>query len=550
MSKAKPELSFWQIWNMCFGFLGIQFGFALQNANVSRIFQTLGANVDQIPVLWIAAPLTGLIVQPIIGYFSDRTWNRFGRRRPYFFAGAVLATIALLAMPNSPTLWIAAGLLWIMDASFNVSMEPFRAFVGDQLPPKQRPLGYSMQSVFIGVGAVVASFLPYVLTHFGVANTAPAGEVPHSVKYAFYAGGAVLLGAMLWTILTTREYPPEQLESFSDNRVEDAPTIVTDAWKIGALFLALGVILLGVIEHFALAKELYLLAGGLVGFGVLFVWLSQVRRGRIVSRALFAASVLVIALAAIAAIWTWMGADQLILAIGLGTCGAVLGGLALASPAGVLRQIMGDLYGMPAPMRRLNWVQFFSWFAMFAMWINTTPAVAQHFYGSTDPTSAAYNEGANWVGVLMGTYNGVGVLAAIAIPIMVRAMGLRMSHLVNLWLGGLGLLSFLFIRDPHWLIASMVGVGFAWASILSLPYAMLSDNLPASKMGIYMGIFNFFIVIPQLMAASVLGVLLKLFFHNQPIWALGLGGASLIIAGLCTLRVHDPEDIASAVPTI
>ncbi|MDQ6647432.1 MAG: MFS transporter [Pseudomonadota bacterium] len=495
MSKAKPELSFWQIWNMCFGFLGIQFGFALQNANVSRIFQTLGANVDQIPVLWIAAPLTGLIVQPIIGYFSDRTWNRFGRRRPYFFAGAVLATIALLAMPNSPTLWIAAGVLWIMDASFNVAMEPFRAFVGDQLPPKQRPLGYSMQSVFIGVGAVVASFLPYLLTHFGVANTAPAGEVPNSVKYAFYAGGVVLLGAMLWTILSTREYPPEQLESFSDNRVEDAPVVVTGAWKIGALFLGIGAILLGLIEHFALAKELYLLAGGLVAFGGLFVWLAFTRSG------------------------------------------------------GVARQIMGDLYGMPAPMRRLNWVQFFSWFAMFAMWINTTPAVAQHFYGSTDATSAAYNEGANWAGVLMGTYNGVGIIAAIAIPIMVRATGLRMSHLVNLWLGGLGLLSFLVIRDPHWLIASMVGVGFAWASILSLPYAMLSDNLPASKMGVYMGIFNFFIVIPQLMAASVLGVLLKLFFHNQPIWALGLGGVSLILAGLCTLRVHDPEDLAAALPS-
>lgn len=492
MSNAKPELSFWQIWNMCFGFLGIQFGFALQNANVSRIFQTLGANVDQIPVLWIAAPLTGLIVQPIIGYFSDRTWNRFGRRRPYFFAGAVLATLALLAMPNSPTLWIAAGLLWIMDASFNVSMEPFRAFVGDQLPPQQRALGYSMQSVFIGVGAVVASFLPYLLTQVGVANTAPAGQVPDSVKYAFYAGGVALLGAMLWTIFTTREYPPERLQSFSDNRVEDTPAAVTGAWKIGALFLLLGLILFGLIEHFALAKELYLLAGGLGVFGALFVWLAFTRSG------------------------------------------------------GVARQIMGDLYGMPAPMRRLNWVQFFSWFAMFAMWINTTPAVADHFYGSTDTTSAAYNEGANWVGVLMGTYNGVGVIAAIAIPIMVHAMGLRMSHLVNLWLGGLGLLSFLVIRDPHWLIASMVGVGFAWASILSLPYAMLSDNLPAAKMGIYMGIFNFFIVIPQLLAASVLGVLLKLFFHNQPIWALGLGGASLIIAGLCTLRVSNPDDTTAA----
>ncbi len=484
--SRKPELSFWQIWNMCFGFLGIQFGFALQNANVSRIFQTLGADVDQIPVLWIAAPLTGLLVQPVIGYFSDRTWNRFGRRRPYFFAGAVLATVALLAMPNSPTLWVAAGLLWIMDASFNVSMEPFRAFVGDQLPPRQRPLGYSMQSVFIGVGAVVASFLPYVLTHFGVANTAPAGEVPHSVKYAFYAGGVVLLGAMLWTILSTREYPPEQLESFSDNRAEDAPGVVAGAWKIGALFLVLGVALLGLIKHLALARELYLLAGGLVVFGLLFVWLAFTRSG------------------------------------------------------GMLRQIMSDLHGMPAPMRRLNWVQFFSWFAMFAMWINTTQAVSETFYGSSDTTSVAYNEGANWAGVLMGTYSGVGVFAAIAIPLMVRAMGLRLSHLVNLWLGGIGLLSFLLIRDPHWLIVSMIGVGFAWASILSLPYAMLSDNLPAAKMGIYMGIFNFFIVIPQLLAASVLGVLLKLFFHDQPIYALGLGGASLLLAGLFTLRVREP----------
>lgn len=490
--NRKPELSFWQIWNMCFGFLGIQFGFALQNANVSRIFQTLGAEVDQIPVLWIAAPLTGLIVQPIIGYCSDRTWNRFGRRRPYFFAGAVLATIALLVMPNSPTLWVAAGLLWIMDASFNISMEPFRAFVGDQLPPRQRPLGYSMQSVFIGVGAVVASFLPYVLTHVGVANTAPAGEIPDSVKYAFYAGGVVLLGAMLWTILSTREYPPEQLESFSDNRVEDAPTDVAGAWKVGALFLVLGVVLLAVIERLALANELYLLAGGLVVSGLLFVWLAFARRG------------------------------------------------------GMLRQIMGDLYGMPAQMRRLNWVQFFSWFAMFAMWINTTQAVSETFYGSSDTASAAYNEGANWAGVLMGTYNGVGVFAAVAIPLMVRAMGLRMSHLVNLWLGGIGLLSFLVIRDPHWLIASMVGVGFAWASILSLPYAMLSDNLPAAKMGIYMGLFNFFIVIPQLIAASVLGVLLKLFFHNQPVYALGLGGASLLLAGLCTLRVREPAVEAPA----
>jgi len=223
--SRKPELSFWQIWNMCFGFLGIQFGFALQNANVSRIFQTLGAEVNDIPILWVAAPLTGLIVQPIIGHYSDRTWNRLGRRRPYFLAGAILATLALLAMPNSPTLWMAAGLLWIMDASFNVSMEPFRAFVGDQLPEHQRPQGFSMQSVFIGVGAVVASLMPWLLTKVGVSNLAPDGAIPDTVKYAFYAGGALLMGTVLWTVLSTREYPPEQLRAFDD----DAKSLPVDA---------------------------------------------------------------------------------------------------------------------------------------------------------------------------------------------------------------------------------------------------------------------------------------------------------------------------------
>ncbi len=398
----------------------------------------------------------------------------------------MLAALTLLAMPNAPVLWVAAGLLWIMDASFNIAMEPFRAFVGDQLPPAQRPLGYSMQSVFIGVGAVVASFLPYLLTRWGVANTAAPGELPHTVKLAFYIGAAVLLGAMLWTVLRTREYPPEQLQSFAEPAQAEAPPHVSEAWKPGLLLLALGTLMLFLIVCFALAKELYLLAGGLLLFGLLFVWLAFTRS------------------------------------------------------SGALRQMMGDLHGMPRPMRQLNWVQFFSWFALFAMWINTTSAVSQTFYGSSATTSVAYNEGANWAGVLMGTYNGVGVLAAFVIPLLVRLLGMRMSHLINLWLGGAGLISFVFIGDPHWLLLSMVGVGFAWASILSLPYALLSDNLPAAKMGVYMGIFNFFIVIPQLLAASVLGVLLKLFFHDQPIWALALGGASLIIAGLCTLRVREP----------
>ncbi|WP_426702383.1 MFS transporter [Rhodanobacter sp. Col0626] len=486
----KPALSFWQIWNMCFGFLGLQFGFALQNANVSRIFQTLGADVNDIPALWIAAPLTGLIVQPIIGHFSDRTWTRLGRRRPYFLVGAVFASLALLWMPNAPMLWVAAGLLWILDASINVSMEPFRAFVGDQLPTRQRPAGYAMQSFFIGIGAVVASALPWILAQFGVANVAPHGGIPDTVKYAFYAGGAVLLGAVLWTILSTREYPPAQLQSFTDGVAEKPAADASHAWKLGVVLLVIGIAVLFAIRHFSLEKEVYVLAGGLIVSGLLFAWLSRTRS------------------------------------------------------SGVLREVMGDLYGMPTSMRRLAWVQLFSWFALFAMWIYTTSGVTQTIYGTTTVGSALYNEGANWVGVLFAAYNGFAALAAVVIPLMVRRWGLRISHLVNLCLGGAGLLSFLYIRDPQWLLASMVGVGFAWASILSLPYALLSDNLPAAKMGVYMGIFNFFIVIPQLLAASVLGLLLRLCFHNQPIWALALGGVCLLVAGLFTLRVHEPATAA------
>jgi maltose/moltooligosaccharide transporter len=488
----KPELSFWQIWNMCFGFLGIQFGFALQNANVSRIFQTLGADVGDIPALWIAAPFSGLLVQPIIGYLSDRTWTRLGRRRPYFLIGAVLTTLALLCMPNSPVLWVAAGLLWIMDASINVSMEPFRAFVGDQLPPRQRPVGYAMQSFFIGVGSVVASLLPWLLAQLGVSNVAGEGAIPDTVKYAFYLGGVVLLGSVLWTVLTTREYPPGELEAFTDNPVDTGETEASGAWRLGVALIVAGVVLLVAIRYYGLEKELYLLAGGLTLFGALFSWLSATRT------------------------------------------------------RGMLRQVMGDLYGMPETMRRLAVVQFFSWFALFALWIYTTAAVTSVHYGTTDTHSALYNEGANWVGVLFGAYNGFAAVAAAVIPWMVRRWGLRASHLANCWLGGAGLLSFLLIRDPHWLLLSMVGVGFAWASILSLPYALLSDNLPATKMGVYMGIFNFFIVIPQLLAASVLGLLLRLFFHGQPIWALAMGGASLVVAGLCTLRVAEPSAQLSA----
>jgi len=437
-TRERPLLTFWQIWNMCFGFLGLQFGFALQNSNVSRIFQTLGASIDDIPVLWIAAPLTGLLVQPLVGYYSDRTWTRLGRRRPYFLVGAILASFALLAMPRSGALWIAAGLLWILDASINISMEPFRAFVGDQLRPAQRPGGYAMQSFFIGIGAVVASMLPWLLARAGVSNHAAgavgAAAIPDTVRYAFDLGAVVLFAAILWTVLRTREYPPEQLNAFADSTLSPAGAVAE---------------------------------GG----------------------------------------------------------------------AGMLSAIVRDIRQMPQAMRRLAPVQFFSWVALFAMWIYTTPAITQVHYHTTDSASDAYNEGANWVGVLFAAYNGFAALAAVVIPFMVRRFGLRASHAINVWLGGIGLISMQFIHDPQWLLLSMLGVGFAWASILALPYALLSDSVPAAKMGLYMGVFNFFIVIPQLVAAGLLGFVLKAFMGGAPMQALTLGALCMFIAGFLALRV-------------
>lgn len=490
---AKPTLSFWQIWNMCFGFLGIQFGFALQNANASRIFETLGAPMDAVPGLWIAAPLTGLLVQPIIGYLSDRTWTRWGRRRPYFMIGAVFTTLALLVMPNSPTLWIAAGTLWVLDASINVSMEPFRAFVGDKLAPRQRPTGYAMQSFFIGVGAIVASFLPFILAHFGVANTAAAGEVPPTVRYAFYFGAVVLLASIAWTVFSTREYSPGELASFDDAE----PPAVHQAAPVAG-------------------PPPMLRIGGWIAIGL-----------------------------ALAAAIAWRNGDKMLYVLA-GLCiayGLLLGVARVLPGPHMLATIVDDLRSMPRTMRRLAWVQFFSWFALFAMWIYTTAAVAGTHFGSSDPASAAYNEGANWVGVLFGAYNGFAALAALLIPLMVRLLGLRLSHLVNLWLGGLGLISLMLIDDPKWLLLSMVGVGFAWASILSLPYALLSDSVPAAKMGVYMGLFNFFIVIPQLVAASALGFILRLWLGGNPMHVLALGGVSLLIAGLCVLRVPSHQEV-------
>jgi maltose/moltooligosaccharide transporter len=498
--RAQPVMSFWQIWNMCFGFLGLQFGFALQNANASRIFQSLGAGFDQIPALWIAAPLTGLLVQPIVGYCSDRTWTRLGRRRPYFLVGAVLASAALFLMPRSPSLFIAAGLLWVLDASINISMEPFRAFVGDQLAPAQRPSGYAMQSFFIGVGAVIASSLPYALAYFGVSNHADAATassaVPDTVRYAFDAGAAALLAAVVWTIVSTREHPPELLRSFSAELPglrPDAPPSVAAGTPVRQALIWL-----------------------LVGIGAAaLVWYGRAHDDKTYDRNLYV-------VCALAFVW---GVAQLL--------------RTKTRASGFFATVMRDLAAMPHTMRRLIPVQFFSWLALFSMWVYTTAAVTQVIYGTTDPLSEAYNVGANWVGVLFGAYNGFAALAAGLIPVLVRRLGMRRTHLLNLWLGGAALLSFLVIRDPHWLLASMVGVGIAWASILSLPYALLSDSVPPEKMGVYMGIFNFFIVIPQLVAASVLGVALKLFFGGAPIYALAIGGASFVVAGLLTLRVPE-----------
>lgn len=496
----KPQLSFWQIWNMSFGFLGIQFGFALQNANVSRIFETLGASIDSIPILWIAAPVTGLIIQPIIGHWSDKTWNKLGRRRPFFLVGALLASTAIIFMPNSPTLWIAAGMLWIMDASINISMEPFRAFVGDMLPSEQRTIGFSMQSFFIGIGAIVASALPYMMTNwFGIANTAAAGEIPDAVKYSFYIGGLVFLLAVLYTVYSTKEYSPEELKSFA-KEVSHSTKIKTSKFISSRSFDNIGMILI---------------LSGLLGASIIYFNFHQTDYGLYV---LFVGTIV-------------FGIMNLIAGY-LTRHKVVKGGLI---------SILTDLYKMPKTMKQLAVVQFFSWFALFAMWIYTTPAVTHHIYGASDPTSELYNKGADWVGVLMAVYNGFAALMAFVIIWLAKITNRKTVHMISLIIGGLSFASFYVIKDPNLLLISELGIGLAWASILAMPYAILAGSLPPEKMGVYMGIFNFFIVIPQITAASILGFFVKNIVHGQAIYALLLGGVSMIIAGLFTLIVDDVD---------
>lgn len=487
----RPRQSLAGLWNISFGFFGIQIGFALQNANMSRIFQSLGESLDDLAVLWIAAPLTGLLVQPIIGHYSDRTWGRFGRRRPYFFTGAVFAAAALFGMPNAPALIAAALLLWMLDASLNIAMEPFRAFVGDMLDKDQHTAGYALQTAFIGAGAVVGSATPFVLDHLGIANAAAPGQIPDTVRYSFYIGGAALFLAVLWTVLTTREYSPAELAAFDGTTVADhaPPPVPPRSTATGLAWIAGGVAVAAVVRLAALEKELYLLAALVAGYGIARIAAgAQAARGR---------------------------TDTLLI------------------------NIVGDFAGMPPIMKRLALVQFFTWSALFIMWIYTTPVVAQYVFGATDPASAAFNEGGNWVGILFAAYNAVAALAALfVLQPLARRIGKVRTHVVALLLGAAGYFSFLVVRDPWLLLVSEIGIGIAWASILAMPYAILASALPQAKLGIYMGLFNVFVVLPQLLVATVMGTIVRTFFPTEPIWTMAFAGGVLVLAAAAMLRVE------------
>jgi maltose/moltooligosaccharide transporter len=442
-NKPKPLLNTVQIMNMSLGFLGIQIGFALQNGNASRILQTFGAGVEHLSVFWLAAPLTGMIVQPIIGHYSDRTWTKMGRRRPFFLSGAILTSLALVLMPNAavlttvlPPLLIGAGMLTMMDASINVTMEPFRALVADNLSNSQRTKGFSIQTFLISIGAVVGSWLPYMLAEFiGVSKIAEEGHVPDNVIFSFYIGAAVLALTIIWTVVSTREYPPEELSSFSE-------------------------------------KE------------------------------------------------------------------EILGKGSKSSAS-----ILSDFKNMPAVMKQLGVVQFFSWFALFSMWVFTTPAVAEHVYKIKpgDSTSLSFADAANWVGVLFGIYNAISAIYALTLPFIVKRYGQQKTHAISLTSGGLSLLSIFFISNPYILILPMVGIGMAWGSILSIPYAILSENLPVRKMGVYMGIFNLFITFPQIVSGLLGGYMVKYVFDGQTIYALVLAGVFMLLAAVAILKVKTKQ---------
>ena len=436
----KPKMSVLQIIFMSFGFLGIQFGFALQNGNTSRILRSFGADVEQLPMFWIVAPLVGMIVQPIIGHYSDRTWNKLGRRKPYFLVGAILSSIALVVLPNSglltsilPVLWMGAGMVMIMDASFNVSMEPFRALVADNLPESQRTSGFAIQTFLIGIGAVVGSALPSLLAQMGFSQEAGASGVADNIRYSFYIGAVVFMAAILVTVFFSKEYPPEQYAQYHGQADTDI-------------------------------KE-----------------------------------------------------------------------------KSSLLDIFTDFKNMPRTMKQLGLVQFFSWFALFSMWVFTTDAVATHVYGLTGEYSKSieYNTAGNVVSSAFGVYNLVAAVYALCLPLLAKFLGRKGTHAFSLLAGGVGLLSIYFIKDPALLTYSMIGVGLAWASILAMPYVILSGSIPAGKLGIYMGIFNFFITLPQIVNGIFGGFIVKHFYNGQSIYAIVLAGFLLICAAVSVLFVYD-----------
>jgi len=424
---SKPRLSFWQIWNMSFGFLGIQFGWGLQMANMSAIYKYLGAADHEIAWLWIAAPLTGLLIQPVVGQMSDRCWTRLGRRRPFILVGAVLASLALVLMPNSPTLWMAAGLLWVLDGSINASMQPFRALVADTTPEEQNSQGFAMQSLFIGLGGTVSSALPWMMTNwFGVpVEEAGGGHIPTSVKLSFYIGAVAFFAAVLYTVLTSREHPPSDKE------------------------------------------------------------LSEIRARK----------------------FDW--------SLGLG-------------------EIAGLVMRIPRRMWELGVVQFFTWIGLFCMWIYFSPAVAKRLYQAT-PNSPDFAMAVEWAGFCFAVYNAVCFVFSFILIHLTKRFSAKPVHAFCLLAGAVGLASVLFANDKHTLLFSMVGVGIAWASILSMPYAMVSTALPKENIGAYMGIFNLFIVIPQVVATLALGPAMQFFLADDPVRAVAAGGTAFGIAAVLTL---------------
>lgn len=515
----KPSLSFWQIWNMNFGFLGIQFGFALQNANASRIFQNLGAEIHEIAILWIAAPTTGLLVQPIIGYLSDNTWSpRWGRRRPFFAIGALLASLALFVMPHSPALWMAAGMLWILDASINISMEPFRAFVGDMLPEKQRTLGFATQTFFIGIGSVIASVLPYVLSEwFYVSNDAGNGQIPDSVILSFYLGGFAFFSAVMWTVFTTKEYSPEQMAAFNgDNAHEEKASfseVFTDFWNMPAtmrqltfvqFFSWLALFAMWIYTTPAVTSTIYDMKLDKSTIEVLKISLEKIKINDKIDQ---------------------KNTEEVI-----------------KKSQKELKQVKETIKKYEQKMegkstKEVVSISFVTFFTKkeIAEQVQLNSEIKKDLKRVQDQ----FNKGSDWVGIMFGAYNGFSALFAFMFAPFVRMTSRKTVHTVALLCGGLGLGSIYFVTNPELLILSMVGVGFAWASILTMPYAILTGALPPKKMGVYMGIFNFFIVIPQIVAAALLGWVLKSFFNEEAVFAMVVGAISMILAALLVFFVQD-----------